>query len=853
MRMTMALPAAAAILLAACTDAPSSVRSPISPSAATAASESMGFGSHNVPPRVVPTVPMAAAARASGTSSAPGPIVYHSPGRVIPQPKVATIYWSNSVVYAGGPAPGTNGVGTGDGSVVGSFLRSLGGSSYWSILNDYTDNVGAPHRVGNTLNYTRFMANNAGAPAPGAVVSDASIRTMLKSVVGTATLPFDQQTIYVVFAGTAVNLGGGFGTTYCSYHGFFARPNNPGQWILYAVMPYAADQVGVCTAINTPGTGSPNDFASDAEVNLLAATLDGSYTDPGANAWFDAGGLENASMCAWQFTPTFTAANGSMANVTLGGKDYLIQQNWRIGPNVGSQIGCSLAGSVPLISLSPTTLTFNAIQNQGNPSSQFSVITNGGGGTLNGLSLGTITYGPGATGWLQAPVLSSPTANPSATVTVQPTTGALAAGSYTAAIPVLSTAASNSPQKVSIVFNIAPAVASVTVAPSSANVAVGATQQLTATLKDANGNVLTGRQVQWSSPNVAIATVGSTGLVTGVAAGGPINISATSEGVSGTSAITVTSGGVTSVVVTPSSGSLRGSTPGFGWTQQLSAVVNGPPGVDQTVTWASGNSNIASVSVSGLVVANAAGQTQITATSVADPTKFGTYDVTVVDGCTNIMPVPVGYTMPTTFLCASGRDNYSYTAPTNTWVQLEAAMFAQNGCGAFFTPFEYVVGILSTSRAYSRSCSLTQTAFAFVRAGPNRFNLQKGTNPFAFQYFYTGARLTTISGLPVCTPFSSDYGVTFSVTLTVSCTSHLALLAARVGSVGISATSATMAVTIDFINNSTGTVVATATSAGAGATATIPLQATALSDAYNVRILPAVPGNTGTVSVTITP
>ncbi|MFN8574331.1 MAG: Ig-like domain-containing protein [Gemmatimonadaceae bacterium] len=848
-----ALPAVTALLLAACTDAPSGLRPPVSTSLSVAAGDSLGYGSDITPPRIVPTVAMAASARVPRTSAAPGPIVYHAPGRIIPQPKVATIYWSNSVVYPGGPGPGTSGVGTGDGSVVGGFLRSLGGSSYWSVLNDYTDNVGALHRVANSLNYTRFLANNIGAPAPGAVVSDASIRTMLKSVVGTANLPFDQQTIYVVFSGTTVNLGGGFGTTYCAYHGFFARPNNPGQWILYAVVPYAADQVAACTAINTPGTGSPNDFASDATVNLLAATLDGAYTDPGANAWFDAGGLENSAMCAWQFTPTFTAANGSTANVMLGGKDYLIQQNWRIGPNVGSQLGCSLSGNVPLISLAPTTLTFSAIQNQGNPSSHFSTITNGGGGTLSGLSLGVVTYGPGATGWLQVPVLSAPTANPSATVTVQPTTGALGAGSYTATIPILSTVASNSPQKLTVVFNVAPAVASVTVAPSSATVGVGATQQLTATLRDANGNILTGRLVQWSSPNPAIASVSSTGLVTAVSAGGPINISATSEGVSGTSAITVASGGVTSVVVTPSSGSLRSSTPGFGWTQQLAAVVNGPPGVDQSVTWASGNSNIASVSASGLVVANAAGQTQITATSVADPTKSGTYDVTVIDGCTNIMPVPVGYMMPTTFLCVSGKDTYSYTAPVNTWVQLEAAMFAQNGCGAFFTPFEYVVGILSTSRAYSRSCSLTQTAFAFVRAGQNRFNLQKGTNPFAFQYFYTGARLTTISGLPVCTPFSSDYGVTFSVNLTVSCTSHLALLAARTGSVGISATSATMAVTIDFINNSSGAVVATATSAGPGGTATIPLQATALADAYNLRILPAIAGSTGTITVTISP
>jgi acid phosphatase len=83
-------------------------------------------------------------------------------------------------------------------------------------------------------------------------------------------------------------------------------------------------------------------------------------------------------------------------------------------------------------------------------------------------------------------------------------------------------------------------VASVTVAPASASVAVGATLQLTATPKDANGNPLTGRVVTWQSSKNTIAGVNGSGLVSGVAAGGPVTITATSEGKSGSSSITVT-------------------------------------------------------------------------------------------------------------------------------------------------------------------------------------------------------------------------------------------------------------------------------------------------------------------------
>src|SRR5207244_3728947 len=62
-------------------------------------------------------------------------------------------------------------------------------------------------------------------------------------------------------------------------------------------------------------------------------------------------------------------------------------------------------------------------------------------------------------------------------------------------------------------------VASVTVTPPSASVPAGQTVQLTATLKDANGNVLTGRTVTWASNNTTVATVNSNGLVTTKVAG----------------------------------------------------------------------------------------------------------------------------------------------------------------------------------------------------------------------------------------------------------------------------------------------------------------------------------------------
>jgi hypothetical protein len=79
----------------------------------------------------------------------------------------------------------------------------------------------------------------------------------------------------------------------------------------------------------------------------------------------------------------------------------------------------------------------------------------------------------------------------------------------------------------------------VSVTPPAATLDIGASQQLTATPLDIGGNVLSGRVVTWATSDQAKATVSSTGLVTALAAGAA-TITATSEGKSGGSQITVT-------------------------------------------------------------------------------------------------------------------------------------------------------------------------------------------------------------------------------------------------------------------------------------------------------------------------
>ena len=90
-------------------------------------------------------------------------------------------------------------------------------------------------------------------------------------------------------------------------------------------------------------------------------------------------------------------------------------------------------------------------------------------------------------------------------------------------------------------------VATVVVDPPTANLLAPQTQALTATTKDASGNILAGRTVTWSTSAEAVASVSSTGLVTAAGAG-TATVTATSEGKTGTAVITVGDGGQVQIV-----------------------------------------------------------------------------------------------------------------------------------------------------------------------------------------------------------------------------------------------------------------------------------------------------------------
>jgi uncharacterized protein YjdB len=151
-------------------------------------------------------------------------------------------------------------------------------------------------------------------------------------------------------------------------------------------------------------------------------------------------------------------------------------------------------------------------------------------------------------------------------------------------------------------------VASVRVTPGSASIPAGGSAQLAAEPRDANGNVLSGRAVAWSSSDQNVATVTSDGRVFG-ANPGNATVRATSEGVTGSATITVTA----TVRVSPTAVNVRDRGNTNRTAQLIATDHNGRVLSSGEVTWSSSNAGIASVSTNGLVRGESSGSGTATA------------------------------------------------------------------------------------------------------------------------------------------------------------------------------------------------------------------------------------------------
>jgi uncharacterized protein YjdB len=153
-----------------------------------------------------------------------------------------------------------------------------------------------------------------------------------------------------------------------------------------------------------------------------------------------------------------------------------------------------------------------------------------------------------------------------------------------------------------------PSIGVTDISGGSSTLAAGSTMQLGASTIPVDATINT---ITWSSSNTAVATVSSTGLVTGVGAG-TVYISAKdyTEAMSG---ITITV--YANVAVTGISSISGSSSVNVGSTIALSASVDPSGATVKTITWSSSATGVATVDASGVVTGVAGGSATITATT----------------------------------------------------------------------------------------------------------------------------------------------------------------------------------------------------------------------------------------------
>ena len=108
-----------------------------------------------------------------------------------------------------------------------------------------------------------------------------------------------------------------------------------------------------CMGQQVSPNGNPG---ADAMASVLAHELAETVTNPYGDAWyFDDNGNENADECAWQFGATFGVGTaGAHANVKLGTRYFLLQENWVNAGGGYCAVGYNASAPSSSASLTPT-------------------------------------------------------------------------------------------------------------------------------------------------------------------------------------------------------------------------------------------------------------------------------------------------------------------------------------------------------------------------------------------------------------------------------------------------------------------------------------------------------------------
>ncbi len=202
-------------------------------------------------------------------------------------------------------------------TIIPEFVSNLGGSALWnSVTSHYQMVNGVKTYMSNSLVYQGYATDNY---TYNKTLADSTIYYIIKHAINVGALPQDTNGIYLVLTAPDVDLSSGLCKQFCGWH---TSGTLNSKRLRYGVVG-SASRCGGCQSGSRPN----GDVNSDSMVSTVWHELMETATDPDFTAWYDSNGYENADRCAWSWGQTYAAANGQPANIKLGQRDYLVQQN----------------------------------------------------------------------------------------------------------------------------------------------------------------------------------------------------------------------------------------------------------------------------------------------------------------------------------------------------------------------------------------------------------------------------------------------------------------------------------------------------------------------------------------------
>lgn len=271
-------------------------------------------------------------------------------------PKPGTDPQATGIIYHGGPVLGTtvgktehlyfiyygNWAGTDPGGpgIMHNFGANLGGSAYWNILTTYKESNGTTIQNALTLN-----GEYTDTGSQGTALNDTTLQTVVKKAISGGHLPLDTNAVYEVLTSSEVNETSGFCSAYCGFHNHMTVGGKDVKYAFVGNPVHCTSFGGVadCQGDSNNYSKSPNnDPGVDAMISVVAHESEEATSDPDLNAWYFSNGQEDGDKCAYIYGTVHPVGNGSDYNVTIGGANYLIQENW-IGPSGTAGQKCALS------------------------------------------------------------------------------------------------------------------------------------------------------------------------------------------------------------------------------------------------------------------------------------------------------------------------------------------------------------------------------------------------------------------------------------------------------------------------------------------------------------------------------